>query len=86
MARIHKLYANDDGWTEWQLPARHYKMACCDCGLVHNIEFRVIVLGRKRRGRYKVLRVNPAGCNVEFRISRNERSTGQVRRHKKKAT
>lgn len=27
--------------NEWVQPvARNYKMACCDCGLVHNIDFR----------------------------------------------
>lgn len=30
------------GPGEWQQPVRKgYKMACCDCGLVHNMEFRV---------------------------------------------
>lgn len=82
MARIRELIAGKDGWTEWQMPARHYRMACCDCGLVHNIEFRVIVV-EGRSGRQKVIRLNPAGCRVEFRVNRNERSTAQVRRHKK---
>lgn len=27
---------------EWVQPiARGYKMACCDCGLVHNVDFRI---------------------------------------------
>jgi len=27
---------------EWVLPVRRgYKMACCDCGLVHRIDFRL---------------------------------------------
>lgn len=27
---------------EWVQPVeRGYKMACCDCGLVHNVEFRI---------------------------------------------
>lgn len=26
----------------WEQPIRHgYKMVCCDCGLVHNMDFRV---------------------------------------------
>jgi len=29
--------------NEWQMPImKKYKMACCDCGLVHNIDFKVI--------------------------------------------
>jgi hypothetical protein len=30
---------NDDGWTDWIHPLPGYRMACCDCGLVHNMEF-----------------------------------------------
>jgi Zn-finger protein len=32
---------DDDGWTEWIQPRRGYKMRCCDCRLVHELEFRV---------------------------------------------
>jgi len=29
--------------NEWQMPImKKYKMACCDCGLVHNMDFKVI--------------------------------------------
>jgi len=38
-------------------------MACCDCNLVHDLEFRI------RKGR------------VQFRARRNNRGTGQLRRH-----
>lgn len=32
--------------NEWQQPIRKgYKMRCCDCGLVHDMDFR-IYLGR----------------------------------------
>jgi hypothetical protein len=40
-------------------------LACCDCGLVHDIKFR-------RKGK------------AQWKIDRNERSTGQVRRHMKR--
>ena len=52
------------GWTEWIQPIRRgYKLACCDCGLVHNVDFRV----HKER--------------IQFRVQRNNRATGQIRRH-----
>lgn len=52
---------------EWVQPKRKgYKMACCDCGLVHKLDFRVV----KRR--------------VQLRAYRDNRSTGQHRRHMKK--
>lgn len=29
-------------WSEWQQPImKGYRMECCDCGLVHEVEFRV---------------------------------------------
>ena len=55
---------------EWVRPVESgYKMACCDCGLVHNLDFRVVEEDRPR---------------VEFRVFRNYRSTGQIRRWMKK--
>ena len=31
-----------DGWSVWVQPTmRGYQMKCCDCGLVHEVEFRV---------------------------------------------
>jgi hypothetical protein len=52
------------GWTAWIQPKRRgYKFLCCDCGLVHNMDFRI------KNG------------HIQFRASRNQRSTGQVRRH-----
>ena len=42
-----------------------YKMSCCDCGLVHKLDFRI------HKGR------------VQFRASRDNRATGQARRHRK---
>lgn len=53
----------DEG--EWVQPVRRgYKLCCCDCGLVHDVDFRIY------QGR------------VQLRVFRNNRSTGQVRRHK----
>ena len=36
MTRYHQ---QADG--EWVQPVAGYKMACCDCGLIHRMEFRV---------------------------------------------
>ena len=38
---------NEDGWSKWVWPAmdelgvQHYRIACCDCCLVHRIAFYV---------------------------------------------
>ena len=75
MARYKRHVAARAGqFSEWISPVQgregppeaFFKMSCCDCGLVHDIDFRV-------SGASKVL----------FRIARNHRSTGQVRRHMK---
>ena len=43
MARFfqHKHGEAEDGWSIWIHPLPGYKMACCDCGLVHDLEFRL---------------------------------------------
>lgn len=66
MARYRQETAVNGRWSRWVQPVRRgYKMACCDCGLVHDVDFRV----KARR--------------VQFRVARNNRATGQVRRHMK---
>jgi hypothetical protein len=32
---------NEDGWTIWIEPLPGYILQCCDCGLKHELEFRI---------------------------------------------
>lgn len=32
---------DEDGWSEWVHPLPGYLMKCCDCGLVHEMEFAI---------------------------------------------
>lgn len=57
----------DGTWIEPLM--KGWRMACCDCGLVHRTEFRVVRSGR--------------GKGVVFRVWRDERATGAMRRKKK---
>jgi len=43
MGRRHTRHAPDaEGWTEWVQPIEQgYHMSCCDCGLVHEFDFRI---------------------------------------------
>lgn len=52
---------------EWVQPIRKgYKLACCDCGLVHLMEFRLLKYGKRHK--------------IQFRAYRAERSTAMMRR------
>jgi len=56
---------------EWIQPRRRgYKLMCCDCGLVHVLNFRLVP---RRRGH---------GRSIQFQAFRNERSTALSRRAK----
>ena len=66
-------------YTPWVTPPMTYRLACCDCGLVHNIQFRAVNIKGKRI--YDRRRVS-----IQFRVRRNERSTALVRRHPQKKT
>jgi Fe2+ or Zn2+ uptake regulation protein len=80
MPRMKKMHANRDGWSEWAWPTmKLYRMGCCDCGLVHDIEFKVVRV-TNRRGALNT-GVEVKGHRVLFRARRNKRSTAQVRRH-----
>jgi hypothetical protein len=37
------MIAGRGGWSEWQQPImKGYMMQCCDCGLVHEIQFKAL--------------------------------------------
>jgi hypothetical protein len=52
---------------QWERPVhRGYYLTCCDCGLTHRMNFRVV----KR----------PDGVGVEFQVFRAPRSTSAMRK------
>ena len=53
-----------DEWHE--MYQRNQKLACCDCGLVHRIDFKIKRVGTQNR--------------IFMRAQRNERATGAKRR------
>lgn len=47
MSRHYRTeYEGEDGWSDWLHPLPGYKFACCDCSLVHNLEFRIDDIGQ----------------------------------------
>lgn len=88
MSKMKVMKPNDDGWCDWVIPRNTYRLGCCDCGLVHDMEFEVI----------KKLKDLPSGefeyavggnlnraYRVRFRARRNNRSTAALRRGKKRS-
>lgn len=70
----------DDGWTDWVQPKHtKYKLKCCDCGLVHEMQFRVVK--DTRRSRLCDIEDQVKGL-VVFRARRDNRATANVRRSK----
>jgi len=58
-------------YTDWIRPIRkNYKMACCDCNLVHDLDFRI--------------RKEWRGLVVEFRAKRNNKETKRLRKAQEK--
>jgi hypothetical protein len=35
-------HENEDGWSDWIHPAPGYRMQCCDCGLIHRMDFEIV--------------------------------------------
>jgi hypothetical protein len=39
--KVHPI--DEDGWSDWISPKpRGYLMQCCDCGLIHEVDFDVV--------------------------------------------
>lgn len=62
---------DEDGWTRWFFPSTQYRESCCDCGLVHDIEFRLH------------FNKDTQELFIEKRVRRNERATSAVRRYRR---
>lgn len=61
-----KYYEQVEG--EWISPVhRNYKLACCDCGLVHKVDFQVSF---SKSGK----------PSVHYRVFRDEKATAAMRR------
>jgi hypothetical protein len=39
---IEVMQPGEDGWSEWVHPLPGYLMQCCDCGLIHEMEFAIV--------------------------------------------
>lgn len=68
--RFKRMIEGRGGWCEWQAPVmKGYLMKCCDCGLVHELEFKAFVETNQKRGTFKVTEL-PWPFRVLFRARR----------------
>lgn len=79
------MIERDDGWCDWVTPIMDgYRMSCCDCGLVHDMQFTAL---RKKKdlpdGAWAATPLDIDRYRVQFRARRNNRSTAAVRREKR---
>lgn len=72
------------GFSRWVNPKMdNYFMACCDCGLVHEMQFRAFRRGRVRAdGSYMLEVLRPLGYGVRFRARRAAAYTRRERAKK----
>jgi hypothetical protein len=76
-----RLDAGASGWSDWQWPRHNgYRIACCDCGLVHRIDFRIDTSGRELLT-IDGIRVRRRHGHVMLRVARDNRGTASHRRH-----
>lgn len=83
MARFKSMVERDNGWCDWVAPVMDgYRMACCDCGLVHDMQFGVFTAVDIGKGKHRVIDEDVENGRVRFRARRNNRSTAQMRKRK----
>lgn len=72
MRRFKKHIAGRGGWSEWVFPApeKNYLFKCCDCGLVHEMQFGAFAEANKKRGAFEVVRL-PLPLRAMFRARRS---------------
>lgn len=80
---MKRIQERANGWSDWQAPTmKRYRMGCCDCGLVHDLQFKVLRVKTRSKGAFTGDEV--PGHRVMFRAKRNKRSTSQMRRKPQK--
>lgn len=90
MAKYPRITQNEEtGWSDWLKPVmKGYKMACCDCGLVHEMDFSVVkqkeIVKKYKDGNhsYAYEEIENPKYQVSFRAKRSSRATAQHRRFK----
>lgn len=59
------------GWSEWVYPSEkeNYFFKCCDCGLVHEMQFQTFAETNQKRGTFRI-NILPWPIRAMFRARR----------------
>lgn len=59
------------GWSEWVYPKPDtgYFMQCCDCGLIHELQFGTFAETHQKRGTFRIAKL-PWPIRAMFRARR----------------
>lgn len=81
---MKRMLEGPDGWCKWIAPQmRGYRLGCCDCGLVHDVNFEVVkVMKTSPDGSWTHKVLDPQKYRVLMVARRNNRSTAGMRRKK----
>lgn len=61
------------GWCKWVMPIpKGYLMKCCDCGLVHEMEFVAFAEKNRKRDTFEIVKL-PYPFRVMFRARRQRK-------------
>lgn len=85
MAKYPVIEGVNDGWSELIFPdMKHYKMACCDCCLIHAIRFTVYETTKKdKNGNFEIIgKAKSKTLRVGIEVKRDNRATAAMRRGK----
>lgn len=70
--RFKIMLAGRGGWCEWVFPStkKNYLMKCCDCGLVHEVQFKAFAETHQKRGTFRITEL-PWPIRAMFRARRS---------------
>lgn len=79
------IIENEDGWSDVLFPEMNgYRMACCDCGLIHDFKFYIYETTRETDSGFRIIdKIKKKTYKVAFQARRNMRATAAHRRGKR---
>lgn len=69
-------------FSDWEKPVMvNYHMQCCDCGLVHDVTFRVVKITKRfKDGRVEAETTKRGEYEVQLKAARNNKMTKEQRK------